>query len=165
MHMASYDWRLSLAELEARDHYFTRLKASIEVLVATNDGEKVVAVAHSMGSNVFYYFMQWVSAAKRHSGDQAAADAWVSEHVAAVVLVGNSLLGSPKALNGLLTGNIKEVLSLWQPMRAIVDQFVSRLDFAAIFRCIVGPDGVCVGGGSQMSWPSCASNPPSRFPM
>jgi phospholipid:diacylglycerol acyltransferase len=62
MHMAAFDWRLSLDDLELRDKYFTKLKVSIEMLKETNGGEKVVVVAHSMGSNVFYYFMQWVSA-------------------------------------------------------------------------------------------------------
>lgn len=42
MHMAAYDWRISMADLEQRDRYFTKLKAVIEELVAANDGEKVL---------------------------------------------------------------------------------------------------------------------------
>ena len=42
---AAYDWRLSCASLENRDHYFTRLRSHIETAVLTSD-EKVVLVSH-----------------------------------------------------------------------------------------------------------------------
>ena len=54
MYMASFDWRLSFADLEGRDRYFTRLRQQIETL-ASMGGKKVVVVAHSMGSNVWHY--------------------------------------------------------------------------------------------------------------
>ncbi len=60
---AAYDWRLSCEKLELRDHYFTRLKAHIETGTRTS-GEKVVLISHSMGSQVLYYFLHWVEAAR-----------------------------------------------------------------------------------------------------
>ncbi len=36
----TYDWRLSVPNMETRDHYFTRLKWRIELTLAT-EGEKV----------------------------------------------------------------------------------------------------------------------------
>ena len=48
---AAYDWRLSCASLENRDHYFTRLRSHIETATLTSE-EKVVLVSHSMGSQV-----------------------------------------------------------------------------------------------------------------
>jgi phospholipid:diacylglycerol acyltransferase len=52
MHMASYDWRVALRDLETRDRYFSRTLVAIESLVKGNGGEKAVVVCHSMGSNV-----------------------------------------------------------------------------------------------------------------
>lgn len=43
MILASYDWRLSLHDMERRDHYFTILKARIETLVKISGGRKVRA--------------------------------------------------------------------------------------------------------------------------
>jgi len=50
-------------------------------------------MAHSMGSNVWQHFMQWVSSPAHGPGHHLK---WVDTHVAQVVLIGNSLLGSPK---------------------------------------------------------------------
>lgn len=48
MHLASYDWRLSFSNLEVRDKYFTKLKATIETSKLTH-GRKTVIISHSMG--------------------------------------------------------------------------------------------------------------------
>ena len=49
--LAAYDWRLSFWNLEERDGYYSRMKASIEDMKRRH-GKKVVLVAHSMGSSV-----------------------------------------------------------------------------------------------------------------
>ena len=49
--LASYDWRLSYANLETRDAYWSRLKHTIEEN-RRRTGNKSVIVAHSMGSTV-----------------------------------------------------------------------------------------------------------------
>jgi len=46
--LQSYDWRLSLHDLERRDHYFTLLMWKIEGLVKINK-ERVVLIAHRCG--------------------------------------------------------------------------------------------------------------------
>ena len=89
-----------MRDLEARDRYFTRLQREIEDLVAAHQGEKVVVLSHSMGANVWVYFMQWVSSPQGGHGGAA----WVDTHVASAVLIGNALLGSPKVPG--LPGNI-----------------------------------------------------------
>ena len=58
--MASYDWRLDCETMEIRDGYFSKLKLHIELLHEKHD-QKIVIFAHSMGSNVWFYFMQWVT--------------------------------------------------------------------------------------------------------
>lgn len=56
---------------------------------------QVCLMAHSMGSNVWQHFMQWVSSPAQGPGHHLK---WVDAHVSQVVLIGNSLLGSPKVL-------------------------------------------------------------------
>lgn len=43
----TYDWRLSVPNMETRDHYFTRLKWRIELSVKT-EGEKVGHVSPAL---------------------------------------------------------------------------------------------------------------------
>ncbi|KAG6879647.1 hypothetical protein C0992_000089 [Termitomyces sp. T32_za158] len=51
LYLAPYDWRLSYYNLEERDGYFSRLKATIEGF-KRRQKRKVVIAAHSMGSTV-----------------------------------------------------------------------------------------------------------------
>ena len=88
MYMASYDWRLSFEDMERRDWYFTKLMQQIETLVKMNH-ERAAIVAHSMGGNLFHYFMQWVT----HN----VHPNWVHNHVHSVILISSPLLGLPKA--------------------------------------------------------------------
>lgn len=104
MIMASYDWRLSLHDLERRDHYFTVLKSRIETLVKINGGRKAVIIAHSYGSNVFVYFMKWVEA----KGGGNGGSKWVDNHVHAFVNVAGPLLGVIKAAASYVSGEMRD---------------------------------------------------------
>ena len=73
---AAYDWRLSYANLEVRDQYFTRLKSYIETGHKTS-GVKPIIISHSMGSQVFFYFMKWVE----HPSHGAGGPQWVDKHI------------------------------------------------------------------------------------
>ena len=75
--MASYDWRLSFQNLEKRDFYFTKLKTTIEILKLQNNNNKVVILAHSMGSIVFQYFLQWVESDQGGKGGSS----WVDQNI------------------------------------------------------------------------------------
>ena len=50
--------------MELRDKYFTRLKQMIEIMVNNKAKAKAVVLGHSMGANVFYYFLKWVESDK-----------------------------------------------------------------------------------------------------
>ncbi|KAA8566219.1 hypothetical protein EYC84_008819 [Monilinia fructicola] len=73
---AAYDWRLSYANLEVRDQYFTRLKTHIE-MASKISNKKVVLVSHSMGGQVLFYFMHWVASPSGGNG----GDDWVDKYV------------------------------------------------------------------------------------
>jgi phospholipid:diacylglycerol acyltransferase len=51
IHAATFDWRLSPDQLQKRDGYFTRLKSSIETLVAIHK-VPVALLAHSYGDQL-----------------------------------------------------------------------------------------------------------------
>jgi hypothetical protein len=97
--MQSYDWHLSLEALESRDGYFTNLMHVIESAYHQNNKQKVVLVCHSLGGVLFTWFSQFTT----------ARDAtWMDKYVHANVLLGAPLLGAPKAINGLLSGDLPD---------------------------------------------------------
>ena len=71
MALAAYDWRLSALALERRDQYFTRLRATVELLVEGNGGERAVLVGHSLGSVVLHHFSVGRAAVRRRDGGPA----------------------------------------------------------------------------------------------
>lgn len=106
MTMMSYDWRLGYEYLEKRDGYFTKLKLAIEGHHATS-GEKVVLISHSMGGTVTYYFLQWVVADVKIGGGGGGKN-WVEKHVHAFINIAGTLLGAPKSIPALLSGELKD---------------------------------------------------------
>jgi phospholipid:diacylglycerol acyltransferase len=106
MTMMSYDWRLGYEYLEKRDGYFTKLKLAIEGHHATS-GEKVVLISHSMGGTVTYYFLQWVVADVKVGGGGGGKN-WVEKHVHAFINIAGTLLGAPKSIPALLSGELKD---------------------------------------------------------
>lgn len=93
MFMASYDWRLSFADLERRDRFWTRLRFQIEALVRMNDA-KAVILSHSMGGPAWHYFLHWVTANVHRN--------WVHDHIKDTVFVAAPLSGVPKTVHALV---------------------------------------------------------------
>ncbi|CAI6012214.1 unnamed protein product [Closterium sp. NIES-65] len=110
MFMAAYDWRLSFYNTQKRDQTLSRLKATIEMLVKTNEGKKAVVVPHSMGVLYFLFFMKWVEAPAPLGG--GGGPRWVHNHIRAVFNIGGPLLGAPKAFTGLFSAEAKDVAAI-----------------------------------------------------
>jgi len=125
MHMASYDWRLSFGDLERRDRYFTRLRQQIETLVSMN-GKKAVIVTHSMGGNVWHYFLQWVTY-RVHAN-------WVHDHIYAEVHISAPMLGLPKAFYSLLTGDNRDFASMGAGFSTLMNRLFGPLTRRRIWR-------------------------------
>lgn len=130
MQMASYDWRLSFANLERRDRYFTRLRHQLELLRLTHDGHKPFVVAHSMGALVMLYFLKWVESPVGGN----AGPRWVEENVAGVLLVGGPMLGAVKTLSSLLSGEARNTAELSPALRFFQEQLLARDEVARTFR-------------------------------
>ncbi|KAJ0400288.1 hypothetical protein P43SY_006128 [Pythium insidiosum] len=127
--VATYDWRLPPSRLQERDQFFLSLKQKIEHAVATHaSGGGLVVIAHSMGNNVFRYFLAWL----RHEVGRNHWRQWIDRHVAAFFAIGAPLLGSPEALE-LITSGLSQGLPVAQSeMRKLVVTFGSILSFLPI---------------------------------
>lgn len=89
-----YDWRLPIPVMQTRDGYFTRLKTEVEMQLQ-QQRIKPVLVSHSYGALVTMAFMNWVE------GQQPG---WVDKHLHGYLNLAGPLLGLPKAVSPLLSG-------------------------------------------------------------
>ena len=94
---APYDWRLSPAQLERRDHYFSNLIQQVEELYQTNHHIPICIVGHSLGTKCAHYFLNFAQ--------QRKGRAWIDQHIYAYVPVGAPHLGAPKALRSVVVGD------------------------------------------------------------
>ena len=97
----AFDWRLAPIQLQARDSYFTNLKNWIEVAVARHKRPAII-IAHSMGTNLFMYFCDWLRVYDKPLGGW---DKWIRTHIWAYIGIAAPLLGSPGALKSVMSGH------------------------------------------------------------
>lgn len=81
-----------------RDQTLSRIKSNIELMVATNGGNKAVIIPHSMGVLYFLHFMKWVEAPAPMGG--GGGPDWCARHIKAVMSIGGPFLGVPKLSQG-----------------------------------------------------------------
>jgi phospholipid:diacylglycerol acyltransferase len=139
---AAYDWRLSYLDLERRDSYFSKLQQQIE-LEHNASGEKTVLVCHSMGSQIAYYFMKWVEAPGFGNGGSD----WVNKHIYAFVDISGSMLGAPKAVPALLSGEMKDTVQLNALAVYGLEKFFSRRERLDMLRSFGGVASMLPKGG------------------
>jgi len=128
MELVGYDWRLSFENMEIRDRTFTRLKKIIEDQVEIS-GEKAVVVTHSMGGNVFFYFMQWVE-----SSSGGNEQGWLDRYVEAYTAIGVPFVGIPSALTRLFTGVIREFTELGTVISSLMELHMETKDRRQLMR-------------------------------
>ncbi|GAA5969238.1 hypothetical protein JCM11641_007521 [Rhodosporidiobolus odoratus] len=143
--LAAYDWRLAYYNLEVRDRYFSRLKSTIEFNLQVN-GKKTVLVSHSMGSTVVLWFFKWVESEQFGKG---GAD-WVDRHVSDWVNVAGTLLGVPKAMAALLSGEMRDTVEINQAAVYLLERFFSRSERAKLFRSWAGAASMMLKGGDSV---------------
>ncbi|RFU29111.1 hypothetical protein B7463_g7221, partial [Scytalidium lignicola] len=142
---ASYDWRLSFANLEVRDQYFTRLKMYIEVAYKVS-GEKVALVSHSMGSQVAFYFLHWVASPEGGGG----GDDWVEKYVDSWINISGCMLGALKDVPALLSGEMRDTAQMNAFAVYGLEKFLSRAERAEIFRAMPGMSSMLPIGGDAV---------------
>ncbi|EJP69287.1 hypothetical protein NHJ13051_009166 [Beauveria bassiana] len=142
---AAYDWRLSYPDLEVRDRYFSRLKSHIEGALAT-DGRKVVLASHSMGSQVMFYFFNWVES---EHGGHGGSD-WVEKHVDSWINISGCMLGAVKDLTAVLSGEMRDTAQLNAFAIYGLEKFLSKAERAEIFRAMPGISSMLPIGGEAV---------------
>ncbi|GAV52948.1 hypothetical protein ZYGR_0AI02300 [Zygosaccharomyces rouxii] len=123
MTTAAYDWRLAYLDLERRDRFFTKLKQQIE-LIHELSGEKVCLVGHSMGSQIVFYFLKWAEAKGKYYGN--GGEGWTDKHIDSFVNVAGTILGAPKAVPALISGEMKDTIQLNALAMYGLEKFFSR---------------------------------------
>lgn len=124
MSIHPFDWRLAFPLLEERDGFFTKLMHNIEAMHKTM-GRKVVIVSHSMGSQVMTFFFAWVTRPERDGGGGGGKD-WVEKHVFAFVNIAGPLLGVPKSITSIMSGEFKDTNVLMGTFGTMLEQFFGR---------------------------------------
>ena len=103
IYLASYDWRLSTRNLEERDHFFSRIMSQIEFNSRVYK-RKTVLISHSMGGTVAMYLLKWL--------EHERGAAWIDEHIEALANLSGTLLGVPKAMPALMTGEMRDTVQV-----------------------------------------------------
>lgn len=152
---AAYDWRLAFLDLEKRDHYFSKLKSQIE-MTKTLTGQKSILVGHSMGSQVVFYFMKWAEASGEHYGNGGSH--WCNDHIEAFVDISGSLLGTPKSIPALISGEMKDTVQLNALAVYGLEKFFSRRERLDMLRSFGGVASMLPKGGDVI-WGNFHSAP------
>ncbi|KAI9604761.1 hypothetical protein H4Q26_002730 [Puccinia striiformis f. sp. tritici PST-130] len=155
MSLLSYDWRLAPLNLEVRDRYFSRMKMNIEHSKLI-DGKKTVLVSHSMGGSIVLFFLKWVEAKGPLFGN--GGPNWVDEHIESVVNIAGTLLGVPKTMAALLSGEMRDTAELNPAGVYILEKLFSRRERAAMFRSWAGSAALWPKGG-EVIWGDSSSAP------
>jgi phospholipid:diacylglycerol acyltransferase len=145
MYLASYDWRLSFSNLEIRDKYFSKLQSMIETSHKTQ-GEPAVIVTHSMGSCLFPYFLRWVQSEEGGNGGED----WADKHIASFVNIAGPMVGVPKALTAMLSGETRDTISLGSFGAYLLEKFFSRRERANLLRSWAGGSSMLPKGGDAI---------------
>eukprot|EP00547_Thalassionema_nitzschioides_P010814 CAMPEP_0194256014 /NCGR_PEP_ID=MMETSP0158-20130606/35808_1 /TAXON_ID=33649 /ORGANISM="Thalassionema nitzschioides, Strain L26-B" /LENGTH=569 /DNA_ID=CAMNT_0038994559 /DNA_START=394 /DNA_END=2103 /DNA_ORIENTATION=- len=124
MSLEPYDWRLAFPLLEERDGYFTKLMHKIEAMHKTT-GKKIVIVAHSMGTPLVTYFFAWVTSSEQNGGGGRGHD-WVDKHVHALTNIAGPMLGVPKSITSIMSGEMKDTNVLMGTFGSMLEQFFGR---------------------------------------
>ncbi|KAI0358723.1 LACT-domain-containing protein [Trametes cingulata] len=145
LHLAPYDWRLSYYNLEERDGYFSKLRATIEGFVA-REKRKVVLAAHSMGSTVIQYFLKWVESPEHGRGGPD----WVENHIEAFISIAGTHLGVAKAMAAFLSGEMKDTVQINPAGAYVLERFFSRNERQKLFRSWAGSASMWIKGGDDV---------------
>ena len=72
-----------------------------------------------------HYFLQWVTADVKYGGG-GGGKAWVDKHIHAFVNIAGTLLGVPKAIPALLSGELKDTAAVFVQFAQLLEQYFGR---------------------------------------
>lgn len=103
-----------------------------------------------MGTTVALYFMHWVQ-----------DDAWIEKHISNFVNIGGTLLGVPKTMSALLSGEMRDTVDMPVALSALVERLFSRKERAKLFRNWGGASSMYLKGGNAV-WGDSDSAPDDK---
>lgn len=152
---AAYDWRLAYLDLEKRDGYFSKLKLQLE-LNKRLTGEKLYLIGHSMGSQVIMYFMKWVEAEGEYFGN--GGPNWCNDYLGGFIDISGSLLGTPKTIPALFSGEMKDTVQLNYLAVYGLEKFFSKKERVDMIRTFGGVPSMMPKGGDAI-WGNLTHSP------
>ncbi|KAF0270755.1 Phospholipid:diacylglycerol acyltransferase [Hanseniaspora uvarum DSM 2768] len=167
---AAYDWRLAYLDIEVRDKYFSKLKNQIELWYKTHDSEKVVLFGHSMGVQIIYYFLKWVESEGPLYGN--GGDNWCNTYIDSIVDISGSVLGAPKAVPALISGEMKDTVQLNEAALYGLEAFLNKKERVDLLRhwfgipAMLPKGGPLIWGNKTHAWddPSCSASLEEDYP-
>lgn len=153
MFLAAYDWRLGYPDLEVRDNFFSTLRDLIERNYNFY-GEKSVIMGHSMGSQVVFYFFKWVET--KGYGDRDKG--WCDKYIEAFVDISGTLLGTPKDVTALISGEMKDTIALNKMAIYGLEKFFARHERLDMLLTWPGLPSMLPKGGEAI-WGNTTSAP------
>ncbi|KAI0364420.1 LACT-domain-containing protein [Pilatotrama ljubarskyi] len=121
LHLAPYDWRLSYYNLEERDGYFSKLRATIEGFV-----------------------LKWVESPEHGRGGPD----WVENHIEAFISIAGTHLA--KAMAAFLSGEMKDTVQINPAGAYVLERFFSRSERQKLFRSWAGSASMWIKGGDDV---------------
>lgn len=83
-----------------------------------------------VGSTMFPYFLRWV---QDPNGGNGGLD-WTEKHIASFVNIAGPMVGVPKALTAMLSGETRDTMSLGSFGAYLLEKFFSRRERANLMR-------------------------------
>ncbi|KAI0674898.1 LACT-domain-containing protein [Trametes maxima] len=123
LHLAPYDWRLSYYNLEERDGYFSKLRATIEGFV-----------------------LKWVESPEHGKGGPD----WVENHIEAFISIAGTHLVQAKAMAAFLSGEMKDTVQINPAGAYVLERFFSRKERQKLFRSWAGSASMWIKGGDDV---------------
>jgi phospholipid:diacylglycerol acyltransferase len=80
----------------------------------------------SMGGTVVNYFFQWVTSEIKFGGGGGGKN-WVDKYIHAYVNIAGTLLGVPKAIPALLSGELKDTAAVFVQFASLLEQYFGRM--------------------------------------
>lgn len=112
-----------------------------------------------MGSLVFYYFLKWAESPKGGNGGEN----WTENHIESFINIAGPLLGVPKGLTALLSGETRDTMDLGSYGAYALEKFFSKRERAELFRTWVGGSSMLPKGGDGI-WGNLTWAPDDRHP-
>ncbi|CAD2220430.1 phospholipid:diacylglycerol acyltransferase [Angomonas deanei] len=130
MSVVTYDWRLSPKRTHERDGFFYHIRNTVKFFCQKNQRQSII-ISHSYGATVAIKFFQWIGRREPEFLDRFVSY-WVN--------IGGVSTGIPKALAGVLIGDVKDTMSIPPIAKKVFDSYLkpsARYNLTRSWDCLL----------------------------